>query len=247
MRKRIVAGNWKMNLTKLEAEQLLTDLEGNYLNEKDCHIVVCPSFVYLDLANSLQSNMSIGAQNVSEMNNGAFTGEVSARMLQSMGVEYCIVGHSERRQYHSEDDELVNAKIISLLSNGITPILCCGESLDQRELGIQNDVVTDQIRKALVGISADHMKKIVVAYEPIWAIGTGKTASSQQAQDIHKAIRDFIRELYGEVAEEVSILYGGSCKPENASELFACPDIDGGLIGGASLDAKSFLTIANSF
>lgn len=247
MRKRIVAGNWKMNLSKQEAEQLITDLESQYENEKGCHIIVCPSDVYLNLAVELQSNMSVGAQNVSERENGAFTGETSCSMLNSLGVNYCIVGHSERRQYFGDTDELVNQKVKQLLAHQITPILCCGELLAEREANEQEKVVSIQLGSALAGLSKEEVAKVVIAYEPVWAIGTGKTASAQQAQVMHAFIRGFLSDIVGEKSQEISILYGGSCKPANAKELFACEDIDGGLIGGAALDATSFLAIANSF
>jgi triosephosphate isomerase len=247
MRKRIVAGNWKMNLSKQEAEQLITDLESQYENEKDCHVIICPSSIYLNLAVELQSNMSVGAQNVSERENGAFTGEISCSMLNSLGVDYVIVGHSERRQYFGDTNELINKKVKQLLANNITPILCCGESLEERESNEQEKVVSVQLGSALAGLSKEEVAKVVIAYEPVWAIGTGKTASAQQAQDIHAYIRGFLADIVGDVSNEISILYGGSCKPTNAKELFACEDIDGGLIGGAALDATSFLSIANSF
>lgn len=236
-----------MNLSKQEAEQLITDLESQYENEKDCHIIICPSSIYLNLAVDLQSNMSVGAQNVSERDNGAFTGEVSCSMLNSLGVDYVIVGHSERRQYFGDTNELINKKVKQLLANNITPILCCGESLDERESNEQEKVVSVQLGSALAGLSKEEVAKVVIAYEPVWAIGTGKTASAQQAQDIHAYIRGFLADIVGDISNEISILYGGSCKPTNAVELFACEDIDGGLIGGAALDATSFLSIANSF
>ncbi len=236
-----------MNLSKQEAEQLITDLESQYENDKDCHIVICPSSVYLNLAIDMQSNMSVGAQNVSERENGAFTGEISCAMLSSMGVQYCIVGHSERRQYFGDTNELINQKVKALLANNITPILCCGESLSERESNQQEKVVSMQLGSGLKGLSPDEVAKVVVAYEPVWAIGTGKTASAEQAQDIHAYIRAFLQDIIGDKSQKISILYGGSCKPENAKELFACRDIDGGLIGGAALNATSFLAIANSF
>lgn len=247
MRKRIVAGNWKMNLSKQEAEQLITNLESQYENDNDCHIIICPSNVYLNIAVEMQSNMSVGAQNVSERENGALTGEISCSMLRSMDVQYCIVGHSERRQYFDDTDELINLKVKALLANNITPILCCGESLAQREANEQEMIVSLQLGRALKGLTPNEVSKVVVAYEPVWAIGTGKTASAEQAQAIHAFIRLFLKDIVGDKSEEISILYGGSCKPENAQELFACPDIDGGLIGGAALKASSFLAIANSF
>ena len=252
MRKHIVAGNWKMNKTFEEADELVEDivmqLETTEL--KGTQLIICPPAPYLELCTdqSKESYFMVGAQNVNENENGAYTGEISAAMLESMEVEYCIVGHSERRAYYGETDALVAKKVDALLKHGIKPIVCCGEVLEERESGKQFDVVKRQIVDGLFHLSPTEFKNIVIAYEPVWAIGTGKTATPQQAQEIHAFIRNLISEKYGEkVANDTSILYGGSCKPGNAKELFANPDVDGGLIGGACLKADDFLAIALSF
>ncbi|GHU85440.1 triosephosphate isomerase [Bacteroidia bacterium] len=252
MRRKIVAGNWKMNKTFQEAEELLNDLyEG--LNESDalkCELVVCPPFTFLELAMDVadESDFSVGAQDVSKFDKGAYTGEVSAPMLKTMDVEYCIVGHSERRKYHNETDADVATKVESLLKNDIVPIVCCGEDLSIREAGTHLEYVKAQLVDALFGFEPLDFSKVVIAYEPIWAIGTGKTATPEQAQEMHENIRNAIAEKYGkEIAKNITILYGGSCTPQNATELFSQKDVDGGLIGGASLKADDFLKIAKSF
>ena len=199
-----------------------------------------------DYAND--SYFMVGAQNVATEEKGAYTGEVSAEMLESMEIDYCIVGHSERRAYYGETDKTVAAKVDRLLAHNLKPIVCVGEVLEEREAGKQLDVVKRQVEEGLFHLTPEQMKEVVIAYEPVWAIGTGKTATPEQAQEIHAHIRSLLAAKYGkEVAEEISILYGGSCKPGNAKELFACPDIDGGLIGGASLKAEDFIAIALSF
>ena len=253
MRKHIVAGNWKMNLTFNEADELLDGLMTK-LEEitpaRGTEVIVCPPFPYLEMASDYanDSYFKVGAQNVSDRERGAYTGEVSASMLESMELDCCIVGHSERRAYYGETDETVAAKVDQLLKHGLMPIVCCGEVLDERESGRQFDVVKSQIEKGLFHLSADDIQKVVIAYEPVWAIGTGKTATAEQAQEMHKHIRTLLAGKYGQaVADEVSILYGGSCKPSNAKELFACPDVDGGLIGGASLKADDFMGIVTAF
>ena len=248
MRKKIVAGNWKMNLTKNEG-LLLVEGVVNGLENSDVEVILGVPFPFIsDAVSGVEgSEVCVAAQNCHQEENGAFTGEVSVEMLKSFGVEYCIVGHSERRQYFHEDDELINQKIKRLLEAGITPIYCCGESLDERESEKHFDVIEDQIQSGLEGFQKDDMKKVVIAYEPVWAIGTGKTASPEQAQEMHKFIREKLSQVLGKEAEEVSILYGGSVKPNNAKELFAQKDIDGGLIGGASLSAPDFLEIIHSF
>jgi triosephosphate isomerase (TIM) len=243
MRKKIIAGNWKMNKTFSEAEDFLTELTDNLepLDLSAVEVIVCPPSLYLELASDFaqESELAVGAQNCSDKEFGAYTGEISAPMLDSMELEYCIVGHSERRQYYSETDESVNAKIVSLLGNGITPIVCIGESLQQRENDETEKIILSQLKGAFNNI--DFNKEILIAYEPIWAIGTGKTASPQQAQDIHKLIRNWLKDNYGiDVAEAIHILYGGSMKPDNVKELLKQADIDGGLIGGASLDSTKF-------
>jgi len=252
MRKNIVAGNWKMNNTFDEADALVSDimtaLETKELGQT--MMIICPPFPYLEMCTdySNDSYFAVGAQNVSDQEKGAFTGEVSAAMLESMEVGYCIVGHSERRAYYGETDAIVARKVDQLLKHEIRPIVCCGEVLEEREANKQFDVVRRQINDGLFHLSAEQFGQLVIAYEPVWAIGTGKTATPEQAQEMHAFIRGLIAEKYGkEVADNTSILYGGSCKPSNAKELFANPDVDGGLIGGASLKADDFVNIALSF
>jgi triosephosphate isomerase len=253
MRKHIVAGNWKMNKTFEEADELINDikdqLEGITL-DRNTQVIICPPFPFLEMATdySEESYFAVGAQNVSDQESGAYTGEVSAAMLESMELEYCIVGHSERRAYYHETDEIVARKVDQLLKHGISPIVCCGEVLEERETNRQFEVVKKQITDGLFHLTAEQFANIIIAYEPVWAIGTGKTATPEQAQEIHAFIRGLIAEKYGQaVADETSILYGGSCKPGNAKELFANPDVDGGLIGGASLKANDFIGIATAF
>ena len=246
MARNIVAGNWKMNLNAKEAQELFQEISSN-TDDVSCELIICPPALYLQGFSGESSRVNVGAQNVAKYQQGAYTGEWSANMLKSIGLTYCIVGHSERRSLFNESDEEVNAKVHLLLSEGIRPVVCCGETLDQREIGIEKEVVKDQVLKALTEVNSDQIKEVVVAYEPVWAIGTGVTATTEQAQEMHKFIRSVLREKYGEVAAEIPLLYGGSCKPTNSKELFACEDIDGGLIGGASLKADSFLAIAKSF
>ena len=252
MRKHIVAGNWKMNKTFNEADDLVNELmeklESTELDPNTL-VIVCPPFPYLEMTSdySDDSYFMVGAQNVSDQESGAYTGEVSAAMLESMEIDYCIVGHSERRAYYGETDEIVARKVDQLLKHNLRPIVCCGEVLEERESNRQFDVVKKQITDGLFHLSADEFSNVVIAYEPVWAIGTGKTATPDQAQEMHAFIRNLIAEKYGdEVAENTSILYGGSCKPGNAKELFANKDVDGGLIGGASLKADDFLAIATA-
>ncbi len=242
-----------MNKTFDEADELVSQiielLETKELGE-NTRMILCPPFPYLEMCTdySNESYFSVGAQNVNDNEKGAYTGEVSAPMLASMEVEYCIVGHSERRAYYGETDAIVARKVDQLLKNDIRPIVCCGEVLEEREAGKQFDVVKRQITDGLFHLDAEAFGQVVIAYEPVWAIGTGKTATPQQAQEIHAFIRGLIAEKYGkEVADNTSILYGGSCKPSNAKELFANPDVDGGLIGGASLQAEDFVNIALAF
>ena len=253
MRKNIVAGNWKMNKKFDEADDLvngiMSKLEETELADNTM-LIVCPPFPYLEMCSdySNDSYFAVGAQNVNDNDKGAYTGEVSAEMLASMDIDYCIVGHSERRAYYGETDALIAKKVDQLLKNGIRPIVCCGEVLEEREADKQFDVVKRQITDGLFHLTPEQFGEIVIAYEPVWAIGTGKTATPAQAQEIHAFIRSLIAEKYGkEVADETSILYGGSCKPSNAKELFANPDVDGGLIGGASLQAEDFINIALAF
>lgn len=248
MREKIVAGNWKMNLSKIEG-LLLVEGIVNGLSTSEIKVVLAPPFPFISDAVTLtgQSHISVAGQNCYQEKRGAYTGEVSAELLQSFGCQYCIVGHSERREYFGENDKLINQKINLLLSNNLKPIYCCGESLEERESGKYFEVVGDQIQSALQGFTKDELKNVVVAYEPIWAIGTGITASPEQAQEMHAFIREKLAQVLANDAEEISILYGGSVKPNNAKELFSQKDIDGGLIGGASLNASDFLAIVNAF
>lgn len=247
MRKYVIAGNWKMNNDLKESEKLIVELKNLLQNEKpNCDVIVCPPFTSLSEAAKLLkgTQIKLGAQNMHFEDSGAFTGEVSASMLISVGCEYVILGHSERRNIFGENDEMINKKIKKALSVGLKPIFCVGELLEERENGSTNEVVKRQILRGLKGISDDEMKKIIIAYEPVWAIGTGKTASPAQAQAVHEFIRDLIEIEYSlETANDVTIQYGGSVKPENANELISQKDIDGALVGGACLKADSFLGI----
>lgn len=261
MRRKIVAGNWKMNNTFQNAEDLLDELVDSLANEQedqDVEVVVCPPFLYAEMALDMSTDdedasqpqvfYSVGVQNVSEYEKGAYTGEISAGMLASMNVEYCIVGHSERRKYFGETDSQVARKVEQLLQNAITPIVCCGEQEADREAGNQFEVVGRQLKEGLFHLKPLDFSRLIIAYEPVWAIGTGKTATPEQAQEMHAFIRGLVQEQYGkEIARVVPVLYGGSCNAKTAKDLFAMPDIDGGLIGGASLDARDFVAIINSF
>ena len=241
-RKTIIAGNWKMNKTPKEAEALLGEVLPKAENAA-CEVVVCTPYVDLPVACRLAENskVAVGAQNVHFEASGAYTGEVSTGMLLELGVSYVIIGHSERREYFAETDATVSKKVCAALAANLKPILCVGESLAQREQNVTSEHIRTQIKIDLEKVSADDMEKVVIAYEPIWAIGTGKTATSAQAQEVCKLIRDTLCELFGaETAEKVSILYGGSMNAKNAAELLSQPDIDGGLIGGASLKAEDF-------
>jgi triosephosphate isomerase len=246
MRKKIVAANWKMNLNQSTANTLLEGLAT--IDNAACEVVICPSFTLLSLAQSkLPSNLYLGAQNVHPAPEGAFTGEVSASMLQDMKVKYCIVGHSERREYFAETDAFIAEKIKSLLSNGITPIFCCGENLQIRQNNSHQFCVESQIRNTFSLFTAKDIESIVIAYEPVWAIGTGMTASPEQAEEMHLHIRQVWKDMFGETAAtQLSILYGGSCKADNAASIFAMPNVDGGLIGGASLKLDEFKVIVNA-
>lgn len=253
MRKKIVAGNWKMNCTLPEGKKLASEVihmvEDRVQN--DAQVVLIPPFIHLTGIHSLigsVNNIYLGAQNCHQEREGAFTGEVSASMLVSAGATYVILGHSERREYFGETDELLSEKVKFALDNNLTPIFCCGEKLEIREAGDHENLVGQQVATALFGLSEDDIKNVVIAYEPVWAIGTGKTASAEQAQEMHAFIRKQIANKYSqEVAESISILYGGSVKPENAKEIFDQPDVDGGLIGGASLKSKDFVDIVKAF
>ncbi|HEY2722506.1 MAG TPA: triose-phosphate isomerase [Chitinophagaceae bacterium] len=248
MRKQIAAANWKMNLSFHKGEKLLDDiLNANVeLSEQQLVIFVVP-FPYLLMTRSEvedEKNYYVGAQNCHHKKNGAFTGEVSAEMLHSIAVPYCIIGHSERREYFNETNSQLADKLNLCLDNFITPIFCCGEPLAIRENETQNQFVEAQLKESLFHLSAENLKKIIIAYEPIWAIGTGKTATTAQAQEMHAHLRSVLAGQYGrEVADETPILYGGSVKANNAKELFSCPDVDGGLVGGASLVAADFIKI----
>lgn len=238
-RKKIIAGNWKMNKTPSEAVELVNLLKDLVKND-DVDVVYCvPAIDIVPVVEATKgTNVVVGAENMYFEESGAYTGEISAAMLVDAGVKYVIIGHSERRDYFKEDDVLLNKKVKKAFEAGITPILCCGESLEQRELGVTMDWIRLQIKSDLAGVTADQVKSMVIAYEPIWAIGTGKTATSDQAQEVCKGIRDLIAEIYDtDTAEAVRIQYGGSMNAGNAAELLAKPDIDGGLIGGASLKA----------
>jgi triosephosphate isomerase len=249
MRKKIVAGNWKMNNTLSEGINLAQEIINKNVLNKDVEIILIPPFIHLASLTELSkdSMVCIGSQNNHEQSSGAYTGEVSSSMLADLGVQYGLVGHSERRTYNNETDEQLLAKTNALLNQNITPIFCCGEHLQERKSGKHFDTVKKQLEVAF-NLNEEEFKKLVIAYEPVWAIGTGETASSDQAQEIHAFIRGCITKKYSEeTAENTSILYGGSCKPGNARELFAMRDVDGGLIGGASLDASDFSVIINAF
>jgi triosephosphate isomerase len=253
MRQKIVAGNWKMNKTLDEALALASEVSNMVKDEvnSDVQVILAPSFISLTPVKKLiedQANMALAAQNCHHKSSGAYTGEVSVDMLKSAGVRFVIIGHSERRLYFNETNEQLAEKTNLLLQNNIRPIFCCGESLEQRDKGIHIDFVKQQLTESLFHLDTNQLQKVVIAYEPIWAIGTGKTATTEQAQEMHEVIRKHIASKYGEAAaSEISILYGGSCNPGNAPELFACPDVDGGLIGGASLKSRDFVSIIQSF
>ena len=247
MRRKVIAGNWKMNMLPNEAMACIEQL-ASLVKDTENEVILCVQYtdLFYSLLTAQGTNIKIGAQNMHFEEKGAFTGEVSGPMLKCIGVEYVIIGHSERRQYFAETDETVNKKIKAALANELKPIVCVGETLEQRESGKAEEVFTTQTRKAFEGLSAEDAKKVIIAYEPIWAIGTGKTATSEDANNSVKAIRNEIRSLYGdEVADEIIIQYGGSVKSSNAKELFTTSDIDGGLVGGASLKADEFAKIVN--
>ncbi|MEA3446065.1 MAG: triose-phosphate isomerase [Bacteroidota bacterium] len=252
MRKKIVAGNWKMNNSLNRGIELATEINKLVRKQEDCDVTVIlsPPFIHLaDISRIIDKDaVSVAAQNCAANPKGAFTGEVSVKMIKSTGADYVIVGHSERRQYYGEDNQVLKQKVTRVLENSLTPIFCIGEQLSDRKAGKHFDLVKSQLEEALFDLPVNLFGKIVIAYEPIWAIGTGVTASPEQAQEMHNFIRKTIAGKFGnEMAESISILYGGSCKPSNAKELFANPDVDGGLIGGASLQAEDFFAIINSF
>ncbi|MCK9219611.1 MAG: triose-phosphate isomerase [Bacteroidales bacterium] len=251
IRKKMVAGNWKMNKTFEEAEKLITEI-ADALDEVDlkgAEVVLCPPSIYLEMATDVayESNFKVGAQNIYPLDEGAFTGEISPLMLKALKVDYCIIGHSERRKYFHEQNDFLSQKVDALLKHDIHPIFCCGEILPEREANQHFEVVKKQLEESVFHLDEKGFKKIVIAYEPVWAIGTGVNATSGQAQEMHAYIRELIAKQYGaEVAKLTTILYGGSCNGKNASELFSNPDVDGGLIGGASLKAKDFLLIISA-
>lgn len=251
MRKNIVAGNWKMNKTLQEGVALATELKEILKNEKpNCEVIIGTPFIHLaTVAEVIKGSViKLSAENCADKESGAYTGEVSAAMVKSTGAEYCILGHSERRQYYHETYEILKEKVLLALANGLKPIFCIGELKEEREAGKQNEVVKAQLEGSVFNLSAEDFSKIVLAYEPVWAIGTGLTATSDQAEKIHAYIRSLIADKYGkEVADNTTILYGGSCKASNAKELFSKPDVDGGLIGGASLKAPDFKGIIDAF
>ena len=250
MRKKIVAGNWKMNTAPREGVELVRSII-NGLKEvsSDVSVIVAPPFTHLSsIRNEIQeSRVALSAQNCADHLKGAYTGEVSVSMLAAIGCEYVILGHSERREYYGEDSAILTEKINLVLTNGLIPIFCVGEKLSQREDGTYFTVVADQLSSVLFGLDPKEFANVVIAYEPVWAIGTGKTATAEQAQDMHLFIRSRLREHFGDIADNTAILYGGSVNASNAQDLFSQPDIDGGLIGGASLKADDFIKIAGAF
>ncbi len=247
MRKKIIAGNWKMNMDLSETVELISGIKnGLNFEELDAGVIVCPPFTSLETARELAKGtpIKVGAQNMFYEESGAFTGEISAKMLKSVGCEYVILGHSERRAIFGESNEWINKKITKALSEELNVIFCVGETLEERESGVMEKILKTQITEGLAEISAEQMKNVIIAYEPVWAIGTGKTATPEQAEAAHKFIRDLIAELYdNSVAENLTIQYGGSVKPNNAADLLSQPNIDGALVGGAALKADSFTEI----
>lgn len=251
MRKKIIAGNWKMNKTFQEADELVENISQGLkeLNLNNKEVILCPPFLYAEMVSDYAEEFpfSVGMQNVSEYKRGAYTGEVSAEMIQSMDINYVIIGHSERRSLFDESDDVLSSKTDRALAYGLTPIFCCGELLEARKKENHFEVVKAQIVEGLFHLDKDEIQKVVIAYEPVWAIGTGETATKGQAQEMHKFIRKLLAANYNqEIADEITILYGGSVKPTNAEEIFAEPDVDGGLIGGASLIADDFLAIVDA-
>ncbi len=251
MRKKIVAGNWKMNCTFQEAEELALEIAED-IDELDikCEVVICPPAPYLEMASDIadESKLQVGAQNISQYEGGAYTGEIAAPMLASMEIPFCIIGHSERRKYFGEDNAVLAEKTDKLLDHNIIPIFCCGELIEERNANNHFDIVKSQLEEGLFHLNEDEFSNLVIAYEPVWAIGTGVTASPEQAQEMHAYIRKLIATKYGNsTAEQTTILYGGSCNAKNARILFSQEDVDGGLIGGASLNSEDFLAIINSF
>lgn len=252
MRKKIVAGNWKMNLNYEEAKLLLNELSGAAKSgDSNVEMVICPPAIYLASFSDLlknQTSVKLGAQNCFHQDSGAFTGEISPAQLKALGVNYSIIGHSERREFFNESYDLLAKKVKALLKHNIQPIFCCGEQLEVRSNNVYKEFIMKQIEDSLFQLKADEISNVVIAYEPIWAIGTGKTATAAQAQEVHGLIRARITKQFGEkTGNEICLIYGGSCKADNAKELFSQTDIDGGLIGGASLSGNEFIQISNSF
>jgi triosephosphate isomerase len=249
MRKKIVAGNWKMNTLLKDGMELAKAVEQQSgEKEGDVLVIIAPPYTHLSRISDLIDQVQLAAQNCAAAPSGAYTGEVSPDMLLSTGATYVIIGHSERRTYYAEDNSLLNKKVKLALSSGLKPIFCCGEVLEEREAGKLFEVVTEQVEVGLEGLTKEDMQQVVIAYEPVWAIGTGVVATPEQAQEMHQFIRELLGRMFDAgVADQTTILYGGSCKPSNAKELFANPDVDGGLIGGASLKADDFMAIVDSF
>ena len=251
MRKNIVAGNWKMNKNFQEAQELMHQLSDYMKNHKtNCEVMIAPPSLYLATAKETFKNKEVGiyAQDISEFESGAYTGEISANMLKSLDLDGSIIVHSERRQYHNETDQSAAIKIKNILGKNMTPIYCNGENLEERKSGQYLEVIKHQTETALFGLSAEEIQKVVIAYEPVWAIGTGETATAEQAQEVHAFIRNLIAAKYGKsIADEISILYGGSVKPNNAKDIFSQTDVDGGLIGGAALNIEDFSKIIEAF
>lgn len=246
MRKKIAAGNWKMNLSPQEATQLYGQISEH--EENGVLKLVFPPAVYVQGLMNLKASVKIGAQNFHPEEKGAYTGEVSVKQFSQLGVEYFLVGHSERRMYFGETNSFLKSKVNAAIQIGGTVVFCCGEPLEIRESGTELEYVKEQLEESLFHLTKEQIKKCIIAYEPVWAIGTGQTATSEQAEAMHAAIRSWIQEMYGsDIAEEISILYGGSCNASNAKELFSCPNVDGGLIGGAALDSASYLSIVEAF
>ncbi len=249
MRAKIVAGNWKMNTTPAQGIELIRQIEANGNIPAGVSVIVCPPFTHLAevVRTTRGRGIAVGAQNCATEAKGAYTGEVSAEMIASLGVEYVILGHSERREYYGETSETLNKKMTQAYANNLVPIYCVGERFEERESGRQNEVVAGQIEEVVNNLSQEQFERLVIAYEPVWAIGTGKTATSEQAQEMHAHIRSVLARKFGALAASTPILYGGSVKGANAAEIFSGKDVDGGLIGGAALNAEEFLTIARSF
>ena len=250
MRKKIVAGNWKMNTTPAEGVELAKGVAEGKKEVCECvNFIVCPPFTHLSEVVKVTrgTGIAVGAQDCATEAKGAYTGEVAASMIASLGVEYVILGHSERRQYYGETSETLNKKMAQAYANNLTPIYCVGESLEERKAGKHFDVCKAQIEEVVFNLTPEQYSKLVIAYEPVWAIGTGETATAEQAQEIHAYIREVLASKFGEAAAETPILYGGSCKPSNAAEIFAKEDVDGGLIGGAALKAEDFIAIGKGF